>query len=168
MKTRTAKTISNLIYLVAAALAVLACRIFLVPRPSGWRGGKIAEATGFLVLFSMAAEMFHWLVLTLLRSNKLPAPAQRRAARAARLLHTFHRSVGTLAVAALMLHFSLTADFSHAPDLRHLTGYLMCGLVTLSVAIGLARKANPKLMTKLHVAAAFAAALTLLVHLLAG
>jgi len=161
------KTMRTLVYLLSAVLAGLGAFVFFALRQGGWQGRELGEFTGILTLFSMGVEMLLWLCLMLIRSKKLPLSAQKPVVQAARLLHGFHPCFGALAVGALLLHFSLTADFSSAPDLRHLTGYVMGALILLSVLLGLGKRLSPKVMTKLHTAAAFLAAAALAVHLAA-
>ena len=156
------KTWFGLIYGLAVLLGALAAAAFL----TGFHGGgKLTEALGLLTAVSMAAEMLLWLCITVVKSKKLPGPAQQTAVRLVKLLRGLHRPVGATAAAALALHYAMASGTPELTALRQYTGFGIGGFVLLTALLGLFGKKLT--VRKVHIVTAFAACFCLLAHLLA-
>lgn len=159
------KQIKTMLTAVAALLVILSLGIFIGFTVKGARlPQELIEATGTLLEITMAFEILLWFgtkAIKLLKDNKW---TRKLEVTLTKILQRYHKSMGVLALGALLLHFSAGLNLINPFDFQHITGYIITAFVFLSMVFAMPNKKYKKQFKIIHIVTAFIAVIPFLIH----
>ena len=157
------KNLKRIIYLMAGIIAVVSLLIFVT---STLKGGlpfkKFRETTGVLLEILLGIETALFVGITVLKHRWYPKEIKKYLVECVKILREFHRSIGILALAALLLHFSVSLNILNLWGYHMVTGYFITGFIILSIVFAFSKN---KMCKKLHITFSLIAIIPFLLHI---
>lgn len=154
-----------LIYILSGLIALISLVIFyfLLSNNKAYFD-DIGESTGTLLAITMSFEMLVFFCIQALKRRLVPQSIKKLVVFLTKYLREYHNCMGAFALSFLLFHMSLTLDLTNPYKDHLVTGYVVSGLIMISVLIGLFYKPKRRLINLLHITFAWGATLPFLIH----
>lgn len=158
------KSLKIIIYIIAAIITMASVYIFLTSTIKGSLPFKgFRESTGVFLEILFGIEIALLVGMKILKYKCYPVSIKKYLVECVKILREFHISIGVLALAISLLHFSISWNISKLWSSHMVTGYLTIVLIIFSTIFGFIKN---KYCRKIHIGVALIAIIPFLFHIL--
>ena len=126
----------------------------------------LGEFTGSVLAVLMGYQLLFLLAIQGMKRKWIPENRRKAAISLIKFFREFHRCVGTLIIALLVLHTAINLDLTNLLIPHNVAGYFTALFAAIAVIFGILRKRNLQLYTKLHYIFGYSAILPFIVHMI--